>query len=189
MKDSLHIAFSGACCVGKTTLINILSEEYKDFTIQRESVRYLKDKYGLDFRSGDTGLQMALLHLQTKFLMSSGKYLLDRTSLDSLAYSRWYKAQGNSDIPSNVFAYMEEESKKNLIERVDLVIFLRPEIPLIADGTRIVDKEYQLGTDKIMEDIIKECGIENKVIQPHGTPIERALFCKKYIDELIAKRS
>jgi len=186
MRD-LHIAFSGACCVGKTTLINILSEEYSDFIVQRESVRYLKDKYGLDFHSGDTGLQLALLHLQTKFLMTPGKYLLDRTSLDSLAYSRWYREKGNSDIPSSVFAYLEEESKKNIIEKVDLIVFLRPEIPLISDGVRIVDKEYQLGTDKIMEDIVKECGVEKKVIQPHGTPIERALYVKEKIDSLIGK--
>ena len=185
--NNIHICFTGACCVGKTTLINILGEEYKDFTIQRESVRYLKDKYGLDFHSGDVGLQLALLHLQTKFLMTPGKFLLDRSSLDSFAYSLYYKGKGNSSIPANVFTYLEEESRKNMQERIDLIVFLRPEIPLIPDGTRILDKDYQMETDAIMENLIEEWNLQEKVIQPHGSAIERALFVKKKIDELLSK--
>ena len=74
----INISLTGASSVGKSTLINVLREEFRDFTVQTESVRYLKDKYGLDFRSGDTALQLALLNLQTNLLLINAISVLRR---------------------------------------------------------------------------------------------------------------
>lgn len=184
--ENIKICFTGCSSVGKTTLINALASCYPEFNVQRESVRYLKDNYGMDFRSGNIGLQLALLHLQTKFLMKPGKYLLDRSSLDSYAYTFFYKSHHQCDIPASVLTYLREESEYNMRNFVDLIIFLRPgDFKAVEDGIRITETTYRKETDAAMEKLIKEWGLEDKIIEPHGTVEERIDFCKPYIDKLI----
>lgn len=183
---NIHICLTGCSSVGKTTLINALASCYPDFKVQRESVRYLKNNYGLDFRSGNEGLQLSLLHLQTKYLMTPGEFFLDRSSLDSWSYTKYYKSLGLCDIPAPVMTYLEDESKYNMRNLVDLIIFLRPgDFEAVEDGTRIVDSNYRNDTDKMMEKVIKDWDLEDKVIEPHGTIEERITFCKPYIEKLI----
>lgn len=185
---NIHISLTGVACSGKTTLMNALAKEYPEFKVQNESVRYLKNQYGMDFRSGNAALQLSLLHLQTKYLLTPGYYLLDRSSVDSWSYTQYYKDRGQSDIESNVLKYVEDESKHNAQELIDLIIYLRPgDFKLVEDGVRITDKDYIRDTDLEMEKTIKKWGLENKVIEPHGSVEERVEYCKKYIDELIAK--
>lgn len=184
MVDNLHIGFSGACSVGKTTLINALAGEYPQFNVQRESVRYLKDKYNFSFHDAGTALQMALLHMQTKLLYEQGLHMLDRVSLDSMAFVRYYRDRGESDLNISAYQYILDESKKNM-EKIDLIIYLKPEFPIIPDGIRIADDKYQKETDAIFEKLIKEWNLEDKVIRPTGTVVERVNFCKKYIDGLL----
>ena len=180
------IIFTGATSVGKSTLINALSKEFPEIKVQTESVRYLKNKYGLDFRSGDTALQLALLQLQTKILMDDSTYFCDRSSLDSLSYTSYYMKKGNSDISPNVYDFLYTESKNNMLKYADLIIYLAPgEFDIVDDGVRIVDNEYQYETHLEMERFIKEFGLENKVIRPKGSVEERVNFCKKYIEELL----
>ena len=181
----INISLTGASSVGKSTLINVLREEFRDFTVQTESVRYLKDKYGLDFRSGDTALQLALLNLQTNLLLTPGNFFLDRSCLDSFSYLRFYRSKNNSDVPASAYSFIEDTSKRYAQEFIDLVIFLRPEFPAVEDGTRITDEDYRKETDEIIAQTIKEWGLENKTIIPHGSVIERAMYCKPYIEKLI----
>lgn len=189
-RKGIKISLVGTACTGKTTLLNALASEYPDFKIQTESVRYLKKKYGIDFKSGDMGLQLSVLELQTRYSSNEYDYLLDRGPIDSFSYTNYYRNLNNSDMPSNVYHFLEDESKRNAIENIDLFIFLRPgEFPVVEDGTRITDKNYLLDVDKIMENTIKEWGIDYKTIQPHGSVVERVRFCKPYIDKLIQERN
>lgn len=181
----INISLTGASSVGKSTLINVLREEFRDFTVQTESVRYLKDKYGLDFRSGDTALQLALLTMQSNLLLTPGNFFLDRSVIDSLSFLKFYKNKNNSDVPASAYSFIEDTSKRYAQEFIDLVIFLRPEFPAVEDGTRITDEDYRKETDEIIAQTIKEWGLENKTIVPHGSVIERAMFCKPYIEKLI----
>ena len=188
-RKGIKISLVGTACTGKTTLLNALASIYPEFKIQNESVRYIKKKYGIDFKSGDTGLQMAVLELQTRFSSNEQDYLLDRGPVDSYSYTKYYRNLGNSDMPASVYQFLCDESKRNAIENIDLFIFLRPgEFPVVEDGTRITDPQYLLDVDKLMEETIHEWGIEDKVIQPHGTILERVEFCKPYIDKLIEER-
>ena len=181
----IHIVMSGASSVGKSTLINVLREEFRDFTVQTESVRYLKNKYGLDFRSGDTALQMALLTMQTNILLKPENYLCDRSLTDSLSYLRYFRERGQSDIPESAFKFIEDTSKEYAQKYIDLIIFLRPEFPVVEDGVRITDEDYRRDTDLMIEKTIKEWELEDRTIIPHGSVIERAMYCKPYIERLI----
>lgn len=181
----IHIIMSGASSVGKSTLINVLREEFRDFTVQTESVRYLKNKYGLDFRSGDTALQMALLTMQTNILLKPENYLCDRSLTDSLSYLRYFRERGQSDIPESAFRFIEDTSKEYAQKYIDLIIFLRPEFPVVEDGVRITDEDYRRDTDLMIEKTIKEWSLEDRTITPHGSVIERAMYCKPYIERLI----
>lgn len=180
------IILTGATSVGKSTLINALAKEFPNIKVQTESVRYLKDKYELDFKSGDTALQLALLQLQTKILMDESNYFCDRSSLDSLSYTSYYLKKGNSNIDENVYRFLYDESKNNMLKYADLIIYLEPgEFDIVEDGVRIVDDEYQMETHLEMENFIKEFGIENKVIRPKGSVKERVDFCRDYIYEVL----
>lgn len=188
-RKGIKISLVGTACTGKTTLLNALASVYPEFKIQNESVRYIKKKYGIDFKSGDTGLQLAVLELQTRFSSNEYDYLLDRSPVDSYSYTKYYRNLNNSDMPANVYQFLQDESKRNAIENIDLFIFLRPgEFPVVEDGTRITDPQYLIDVDRIMEETIKEWGVEGKTIQPHGSIIERVEFCKPYIDKLIEER-
>lgn len=188
-RKGIKISLVGTACTGKTTLLNALASVYPEFKIQNESVRYIKKKYGIDFKSGDTGLQMAILDLQTRFSSNEYDYLLDRGPVDSYSYTKYYRNLNNSDMPANVYQFLCDESKKNATENIDLFIFLRPgEFPVVEDGTRITDEKYLLDVDRLMEETIKEWGLEGKTIQPKGSVIERVAFCRPYIDKLIEER-
>lgn len=184
-KKGIKIVFSGASSVGKSTLINVLREEFRDFTVQTESVRYLKNKYGMDFRSGDTALQMALLTMQTNLLISPGNSFLDRSLDNSFAYCSYYRDRNQSDIPESAFRFIEDISKEYAQKYIDLIIFLRPEFPVVEDGVRITDDDYRRDTDLAIEKTIKDWGLEDRTITPHGSVIERAVYCKPFIEKLI----
>ena len=188
-KKGIKIVFSGASSVGKSTLINVLREEFRDFTVQTESVRYLKNKYGMDFRSGDTALQMALLTMQTNLLISPGNSFLDRSLDNSFAYCSYYRDRNQSDIPESAFRFIEDVSKEYAQKYIDLIIFLRPEFPVVEDGVRITDADYRRDTDLAIEKTIKDWGLEDRTITPHGSVIERAMYCKPYIEKLIKGES
>lgn len=181
----IKIVFSGASSVGKSTLINVLREEFRDFTVQTESVRYLKNKYGMDFRSGDTALQMALLTMQTNLLISPGNFFLDRSLDNSFAYCSYYRDRNQSDIPESAFRFIEDVSKEYAQKYIDLIIFLRPEFPVVEDGVRITDDDYRRDTDLAIEKTIIDWGLEDRTITPHGSVIERAMYCKPFIEKLI----
>lgn len=183
--SNLKIVFSGASSTGKSTLINVLREEFKDFTVQTESVRYLKTKYGLDFRSGDTALQMALLTIQTNLLVQPENYFCDRGTPDSFSYLSYYRERNQSDIPESAFRFIEDTSREYAQKYIDLIIFLRPEFPVVEDGVRITDADYRRDTDLAIEKTIRDWGLENKTITPHGSVIERAMYCKPFIEKLI----
>lgn len=185
----INISITGCSSSGKSTLINVLKEEFRDFTVQTESVRYLKDKYGLDFRSGDTALQMALLTMQTNLLLTPGNYLLDRSVVDSLSYLSYYRERNNSDVPASAFSFIEDTSREFARNYIDLIIFLRPEFPAVEDGIRITDDQYREDTDSIIARTIKDWGLEDRTITPHGSVIERAIYCKPYIERLIKGES
>ena len=184
-KKGIKVILSGAASTGKSTLINVLREEFRDFTVQTESVRYLKNKYGMDFRSGDTALQMALLTMQTNLLISPGNILCDRSVSDSASFLKYYRDRNQSDIPESAFRFIEDVSKEYAQKYIDLIIFLRPEFPVVEDGVRITDADYRRDTDLAIEKTIKDWGLEDRTITPHGSVIERAMYCKPYIEKLI----
>ena len=182
----IKIEFLGAACTGKTTLINALASEYPNFKIQTESVRYIKNKYGIDFKSGDTDVQMAVLALQLKYGNNPEDYLLDRSSSNSQSYVEYFRKRGECNMTPAVYQFIYDEGKRNAQENIDLIIYLKPgEFPIVPDGTRITDPDYIRETDEEMEATIKAWGLEDKVIRPTGTVRERVTFCKPYIDKLI----
>lgn len=189
MRKGIKIELLGCAGSGKTTLINALASSYPQFKIQTESVRYIKKKYGISFANGDADVQMAVLCLQEKYANNPDDYLLDRSTTNSYSYLKYYADRGESDIPASVMKFIEDESRRNSQENIDLIIFCRPgDFPIVEDGTRITDADYIRDTDAIMEQTIYQWHLEDKVIEPHGSVVERVEYCKPFIDELVKER-
>lgn len=171
----MRIAFCGAQGTGKTTLINYIHEELlPGYIKQSESVRYLKDTFGFDIYSGNIELQLALLTWQTKALLSNTNILLDRSVIDSTTYMMYYHEQNNPRIPDSVRKFIITQAV-DLASSLDLIVFLKPEFDLEADGVRVVDVEQQKEITERMAVFIQISGIEEKVIIPTGSVEERAL--------------
>ena len=166
------IAFCGAQCTGKTTLIHSFHEKYPIFQIQQESVRELKAKYGFDIASGDISFQLALLTLQVKEACLPKHILLDRTVLDSTAYLLYYHVRKNPEIPKHIYQFIKDMAKE-VLKQIDIIVFLRPEFDLIPDGIRIVDRDQQKEITDLIYYLIQEFQVENKVIEVFGPVQDR----------------
>lgn len=171
------IAFTGAQCTGKTTLMHALIRhpeiEKNNYHIQTESVRYLKDTYGLNIYSGNEIIQLSVLGMQIENSMQSGNWLLDRIGVDSYSYLCYYHERKNPEIDAKVKQLIFDTSKRIVNNYVDLIVFLRPEFPIIKDGVRVADPQQQKDVDAIMCQTIKDFGVEDKTITPQGSVEER----------------
>jgi nicotinamide riboside kinase len=178
----MRIAFCGAQCTGKTTLIQALLAD-KDVTwhgyiSRQEGVRFLKDIYNFDMHSATFELQLALLALQTRDLLEE-HVLLDRTIIDSTTYMMYYHKKKNSNIPDNVIQFILQTSM-SLVPRLDLIVFLKPEFGLIDDGVRLVDKKQQDDITEGMQKMMEFFNVpSDKIIMPTGSVENRVAEVKK----------
>lgn len=151
----MKIAMVGAQCVGKSTLINALMNDYdfRGYQVRPEGVRFLKENYGFDIYSGNAEIQLAVLALQAK---DSGEpyILLDRTVVDSLSYALYYHERKNPELSKPILDFLVHESKL-IARRIDHFVFLQPSFPMEEDGTRVANYEQQADITRWMEYVIE----------------------------------
>lgn len=180
------IILAGGACTGKTTLGKALCKVYPQFIIPLETVRNLCDRYHMDFANGNAGLQLAGLYEETKLLMDSNNYFLDGVCIGSRSYTQYYRERGKCDMDEATYAFYCDAIREQLRENADLIIFCRSgEIPIVADGFRIVDAQYTHDVDVITEELIRKMGLQDKTVIPHGSVEERVNFCKPFIDSIL----
>ena len=125
-----RIGFIGAQGTGKTTLIKELAKwsPYHYYSIKSSPTRMLHQKFGMDFSSANTDIQLATLCLQTEY-MSSEYSLLDRTVVDNFAYLKYHRDKGLSDLSENAFAFIEYWSKTLAQDTIMTSLWKMPSLP------------------------------------------------------------
>ena len=179
----MKICISGAHCTGKTTLVNALKDSGKldNFIFRSNLLRGLKD-LGIPINElGNTTTQLYVMTKFYEFLHTPGNAILDRCALDGMAYTMYFYDEMNFEMRQ-----LFEGLFKQMVYKYDAICYVVPELPLIDDGVRSVDKDFY---DKVVynfEILIDEFRIPVHYIS--GSVTERTNQVLKIINNLSKKQ-
>ena len=173
---------TGAHGTGKTTLISALKETLSDqYNFSVSSTR--ASGANLNHKATDED-QLKILDAINQYEVNNGlyehDYILDRSFIDFLAYSRYLHDIG--EITSKTVSLIEEEFKKR-IDKYTLVFYLPIEFDVEADDVRITSKTYQTAIDDHIKNILSEFNIS--FLPVHGSVKARANFITRHIPVII----
>ncbi len=141
----MKIGILGAQGTGKTTLAEALSKEL-EYPLIPEIVRGVLKDMGMSSPRELKGnpekgrkFQMACLYRQIEEEGKHKNFVSDRTTIDNAAYwMKWHAHKNPSHVNTEYYQTAWENAKK-----YDLLVYVPPEIPLVDDGCRSTDKDYQ----------------------------------------------
>ena len=180
------VSFTGAQSTGKSTLLEECKKDgrFNGFTFQHEVTRWVKKTYDLTINeNGDELTQLAILakHLDNYLVYRNKDVVMDRCILDGLVYTTYLYAGPNQTVNEEVYDYAEFLFK-TLINKIDIIFYAEPEIPLVDDGERSVNTEFRDGIVKLFEEAIKHFKIP--VVRLTGSKKERMAIIYKTLDDL-----
>ena len=155
----VKIAFSGAACTGKTTLIKAMDPSYKYF------VNVVRDLLARGIKineKGTTETQDAILeqHLINLDYEKSEVQVYDRCLLDWFVFTQ--DLYNHKRISTEDFKRYEKVFLKN-INRYDIICYIDPEFKLQEDGVRNINPSYY---NNIID-------IFHKTIYNYSVPVEK----------------
>jgi hypothetical protein len=146
----MKIAFVGSFSTGKTTMANLCAREW-DLPLLPEAAREVAE-LGFPLDQGATAETETLIFLKTlKAELSHERFVADRSMLDVLAYADWvmeHAAEARKE--DHLWAEAREIAVLNLRARYDHVFYLPIEFPIVLDGLRPDDREFQAEIDRRM---------------------------------------
>lgn len=171
------IAFSGAQCTGKSTLINKLKSMRDDFVYIGSPSRNV-DKEHINESGGEYGQNIVVTEVIRRSFIDNT--IQDRCLLDSLAYSK-YLYEHKKTISERFYIYNFEAAKK-LLKSYDVIFYLDPEFDLIEDGVRSPDNDFRNIIAENFRYLIIELDI--KVVQLTGDVDSRMRQITTTFDQL-----
>ena len=163
----MKIAISGAHSQGKTTLVNYLQDTgmLTEFDFMTSLTRGMQESgYNIN-EDGDEVTQLAIMAKHFQRLSCRGNIIYDRCALDGYAYSMsLVKDLKVLDIIRDMFLLM--------VDRYDIIFYVEPELDLVEDGQRTVNKDFFDSVVQSFDCIIKSYAIP--VIRLSGSVEERA---------------
>lgn len=151
----MRLAFIGGPGVGKTTLVNILTQEL-GLPLLGERARIVARAWGttpaeipphrmLEF-------QWELLHQQMEAEADYPRgFIADRCVIDIVAHTLIFADE--SGIPKPEVARFIEAASRRLAH-YDLIVFVPPMFPMVVDGERIADTGFQRALDQLLSDLV-----------------------------------
>lgn len=173
------IAITGAQGTGKTTLLNALKESslLKNYKFIDEITRDVKREGHPINENGNDETQFAIMnkHIENSRLENA---IMDRCALDCFVYTS-YLLQHNK-ISYETYSLIEF-GFRHLMEKYDLIFYIKPEFELVDDGVRSADKGFRDEVYDIFENIIAYYDLP--VIEVTGSVEERVKRVEKIIKE------
>lgn len=181
----MRILLVGASSTGKSTILKMMGEKYKNLKLITEVVRRLAKTEDLVINEGGrTATQKRIFDIYLREL-EQDNYVSDRCLVDVLGYSfANYALMDLNDPERSVF---EQEIKRQTAEvhkwfktHEDVKLIYFPiEFDSVDDGVRSTDESYRCSTDYFMKNTIDGLGIDYLTV--HGTPEERMEQISGYI--------
>lgn len=148
----MKIAISGAHSQGKTTLFEALKKEtyFADHAFRGSLTRTLKELGMPINEKGTPATQLFVMaeHFNRSCIM--GDVVLDRCVLDGIAYTDAVLLPYNKT-PTHYWDAIISLYKET-IRKYDIIFYIRPDLPLVDDGVRTVDRGF---FNKIVESFNK----------------------------------
>ncbi len=149
------IAFTGTHSTGKTTLLNMLKtkrdNEFKDYEFIDEITR---DMLNLGFSINELGNDLTQLHIILSHYRNTLKTnaVMDRCVVDGYCYTKYLFEKGSVNSTTMLEA---EKSFNCLIDKYDVLFWLKPEFGVVDDGVRSTNDEFRDRVNAIFEDVFK----------------------------------
>lgn len=150
----MKIAITGTHGTGKTTLSYNLAAYYKSIG---KSVKIIQEvtrscPFPINQKMTIEAAKWIYLEHAKKELEACKNQVIigDRSVFDSFAYSEYFQFNDDEQLIKLKNLALQE------LDNYDLLIFVRPDMPIQADGIRSNDLEFQSGVDKMFEKNLKE---------------------------------
>ena len=148
----MKIAFVGTVNVGKTTLVNALSElpEFKDYKIATERSKYLRD-LGIPLNTDSTIKGQMIFGAERASELFHENLLTDRSIIDVMAFTKLAKSIEPFEKEQFCDLY------KNLIDEYDYIFYISPKgIEIEDNGVRTIDPVYREDIDFVIKRLIEQ---------------------------------
>lgn len=176
------ISFTGAQSSGKTTLLQLARVDplFRKWSFVPEVTRIVK-RMGFDINElGDSTTQLFILSEHLKNHHHKTNTVLDRCIIDGLVYTRYLCDIGR--VEKWVYQYAKQLFDM-LIDRVDIIFYTSPDIPLVDDGERSVDVEFRDKIIKIFDEVLQQPNLQHKIVRLQGDVNERYNLLKQTIQQ------
>ena len=167
---------SGVQCSGKTTLLQVLQKNHKNWKFKESASNIVSQKLKVN-QEGDFVSQKEIMLLQLKNLSKidiTKTYIYDRGLLDSFSYATWLFRKRK--LTMEQFKFCERIFQKN-ISSYDIIGYCEP-LPLEkGKQNRSTDEQYRKEIEEIFLSIInnnKE--IKDKTIFLKGNVLTRVVI-------------
>lgn len=170
----MKICISGVHSTGKTTIVNALKRHdlFKDFQFKTGLTRDLQ-KAGFNINeAGNDVTQLFVMSKHYEYSKLSGNVVLDRCALDGFAYSSIIL----KDYEDRAFLDALGTIGRKCFNSYDYIFYVRPELPLVDDGTRTVDPVFYEDVKQSFNywlNAIKTFKSPVKVIEVYGSVEQR----------------
>ena len=174
------ISFSGAQSTGKTTLLKNCKRNDLFWKCEfiPEVTRLVKRKFGVSINEeGNNITQLCIInqHLENYLTCKQGHVIMDRCILDGVVYTEYLF--NNKKVDEWVLDYARKMFGE-LMPKIDTIYYTCPDIPLVDDGERSINKEFRDDIIKLFDKYKPLC--EN-IVELKGSVEERMEILKDSI--------
>jgi hypothetical protein len=153
------------------------SKHLDDFEFKISLTRGLQEAGFNINEDGNDVTQLTIMAKHLQRLNEKGNIVYDRCALDGLAYSRVLLDEGN--ILTAISLLFSE-----MIERYDIIFYVVPELPLVEDGQRTINRDFFNDVVSSFDFIIENYNVP--VIRISGTVEERVKQVLQAIEDFEA---
>jgi nicotinamide riboside kinase len=174
----MKVSFVGSFSTGKTTLANLFAREW-DYPLLPEVAREVVE-LGFPLDQTATAETETLIFLkQWRAELMHDTYVADRSIYDVLAYADWVMENAEPRKENHLWLESRALATLDLRARYDFVFYLPIEFPIVLDGLRPDDTEFQTDIDRRIRHLLELHDVAHHTLT--GTVAERQEQVRKTV--------